>query len=258
MDLEFGDYINRQSTFPKTIKHVKVPPIKCQGIKTKLVRFILGSIHWDGKGRWIEPFVGSGSVVLNAFPVNAYLADTNTHIIKFYQELSNGILNPNLVREYLTTHGEMLYKRGAEYYYEIRDRFNTSPNSLDFLFLNRSCFNGLIRFNSKGLFNVPFGKKPERFRQAYVTKISNQIDYFASVLKHSNWSFDSTHWRESLTQATSDDFVYVDPPYTGRNNDYYNVWEIEDESELLAELKNLPCGFAMSTWKENKYGTYTP
>ncbi len=52
----------------------KAPPIKSQGIKTKLAPFILGSIRWDGKGKWIEPFVGSGAVLFNAAPERALAA----------------------------------------------------------------------------------------------------------------------------------------------------------------------------------------
>ena len=58
------------TTFPKRIEHVKAPPIKSQGIKTKLIPFISENISWSGKGRWIEPFMGSGCVVLNLQPQN--------------------------------------------------------------------------------------------------------------------------------------------------------------------------------------------
>jgi DNA adenine methylase len=61
---------------------------------------------------------------------------------------------------------ENLKKGGQDYYLEVRKRFNEFGNPLDFLFLNRSCFNGIMRFNSKGGYNVPFGHKPERFAQA--------------------------------------------------------------------------------------------
>ena len=54
--------------FPKDLERVKVPPIKCQGIKTKLVEFITSSIKWEGDGTWYEPFMGSGVVTFNALP----------------------------------------------------------------------------------------------------------------------------------------------------------------------------------------------
>src|ERR1700679_3937467 len=136
--------------FPKTILKVSVPPIKCQGIKTKLVPFIGKNIFWDGKGTWVEPFLGSGVVAFNMQPENALLCDTNKHIIKFYQSLQKADIDAFIIREQLTLMGVELAAHGIDYYYEIRKRFNESGDSIDFIFLNRSCFNGLMRFNSKG------------------------------------------------------------------------------------------------------------
>jgi site-specific DNA-adenine methylase len=70
---------------PFSIAHVGVPPIKCQGIKTKLVPFLFSSLQWEEKGRWIEPFLGSGVVAFNLAPRRDLLADTNRHIIGLYQ-----------------------------------------------------------------------------------------------------------------------------------------------------------------------------
>jgi hypothetical protein len=77
---------------PRDIRMAKAPPIKCQGIKTKLVPFIFRNICWDESkgGRWIEPFLGSGVVVLNLAPERALLTDTNQHIIHFYQAIQCG------------------------------------------------------------------------------------------------------------------------------------------------------------------------
>ena len=85
----------------KMESRIRVPPIKCQGIKTKLVRFIMDSISWSDNGRWIEPFVGSGVVVLNVTPHRALLTDVNIHVIRFYNDVANGQLSPNSVRNYL-------------------------------------------------------------------------------------------------------------------------------------------------------------
>jgi len=71
--------------------------------------------------------------------------------------------------------GKKLSKNGQDYYYEVRTRFNERHNPLDFLFLSRAGFNGVIRFNRKGGFNVPFNHKAERFSKAYVTKVVNQV-----------------------------------------------------------------------------------
>src|SRR6185369_2923438 len=139
-----------------------VPPLKCQGIKTKLVGEISRLI--DGRfQRWVEPFCGSCVVAFNLRPKRALLADTNIHIIRLYQEIQRGFIIPALVKDFLTHEGERLRTLGDRYYYIVRERFNANPTSLDFLFLNRSCFNGVMRFNRSGRFNVPFGHKPNRF-----------------------------------------------------------------------------------------------
>lgn len=245
--------LEQSNVLPREATRVRVPPIKSQGIKTKLVPFILSSVKWDGSGRWVEPFVGSGSVVLNVAPSRALLADTNVHIIRFYHDIARGYVTPESVRDFLQRQGRLLASRGDDYYYEVRDRFNANPSSHDFLFLNRACFNGVIRFNSKGEYNVPFGKKPERFNRAYVTKIVNQVAYVSRLIKNRDWTFKVSDWRETIEDVAERDFVYTDPPYFGRHTDYYNNWTEQEATQLLDKLRNLPCGFAMSTWKENKY-----
>ncbi len=160
---------------PKSISLAKAPPIKIQGIKTKLTPFIAASIAWDGDGRWIEPFMGSCAVAMNIAPERALLADTNEHLIRFYQQVQSGLITAPRVQAFLEDEGAKLLARGESHFYEVRARFNAEGNPLDLVFLNRSCFNGIMRFNSKGGFNVPFCRKPERFRQALITKICNQI-----------------------------------------------------------------------------------
>jgi DNA adenine methylase len=238
---------------PRTVKHVIVPPIKCQGIKTKLVKFILNNISWNGKGRWIEPFLGSGVVLFNVQPERALVNDINPHIIRLYQMIYDGSLSSEEVRVYLSAEGKKLLSNGEEYYYLVRERFNQTGNPLDFIFLNRSCFNGVMRFNSKGEFNVPFCRKPDRFRQAYVTKIVNQISQVQKIMRGKDWEFRVGDWRECLENVTADDFVYLDPPYLGRHTDYYQQWSENDAAELARLAQDLPCGFALSMWKENKY-----
>lgn len=241
---------------PINIEHVKVPPIKCQGIKTKLINFISTSIEWNGEGRWIEPFLGSGAVVFNIQPQRATIADTNPHIIKFYQDIQNNIITPEQVREYLYEQGELLSQTGDgadSYFYEVRSRFNENPNSLDFLFLSRSCFNGMMRFNKKGGFNVPFCRKPDRFRQAYITKIVNQIYWVKSVMENKDWVFINQDWKETLNNVQSIDFVYLDPPYAGKHTDYFNKWTDEDSSDLAEIAQQLESGYALSMWADNAY-----
>jgi len=228
--------------------------LKCQGIKTKLVPFILSSLCWNGgQGRWIEPFLGSGVVAFNFAPPVALLADTNIHIIRFYQAIQRGEINRESAREFLECEGRKLAAGEAAYYYEVRQRFNEKHSPFDFLFLNRSCFNGVMRFNRQGGFNVPFGHKPQRFAPAYITKIVNQIGWVAKQMQGKEWEFQVAPWQETLTQAASNDFVYLDPPYIGRSADYFNSWDIKEAESLAAAVQELPCGYALSMWLENRY-----
>jgi len=240
---------------PLRVGHVASAPVKCQGIKTKLVPFILGSIAWDeGRaGRWIEPFCGSCVVALNLAPQRALLADTNRHIIDLYKGIQTGVIAPASVRAHLAEEGKWLVREGAAHYNRVRERFNESGEPLDFLFLNRSCFNGLIRFNKDGAFNVPFGHKPLRFSSAYVSKVANQVAWAVGRIAGRDWEFVVADWQDSLRRATSDDFVYADPPYVGRHADYFNGWTNEDALRLAHAVGELPCGYAVSMWLENRY-----
>ncbi len=243
------------SRLPCSIGHVGVPPIKCQGIKTKLLPFIFRNIKWDAPGgaRWIEPFLGSGVVAFNLATERALLADTNRHIIGLYQAIQRGELTQTTVREFLLSEGKKLNAGGAEYYYTVRERFNKEGVPLDFLFLNRSCFNGVMRFNRQGEFNVPFGHKPQRFTAAYITKIVNQVGWVARQMRGKAWEFRVAGWEELLAEARANDFVYLDPPYIGRHTDYYNAWDEEQAARLAQAARALPCGFALSMWLENRH-----
>lgn len=238
---------------PKHLSRAKAPPIKCQGIKTKLVPFILSSIQWNGQGRWVEPFLGSGVVAFNLVPPRALLADSNEHVIRLYKDVQSGTITPKTVRAHLEREGQILQRRGEKHYYEIRDRFNKTAQPLDFLFLNRSCFNGLMRFNQSGEFNVPFCRKPKRFRAAYVTRITNQVDWLRKRLLGKDWVFTCSDWKETLDAVEAEDFVYLDPPYIGRHAGYYNGWSEDDAMQLAEKVKTLPCGFGYSMWKANRH-----
>lgn len=231
-----------------------VPPLKCQGIKTKLVSSIKLIANSRRFSRWVEPFCGSCVVALNVQPRVALLADTNVHIIRLYQEIQRGEITAAKVRSFLASEGERLRLHGEPYYYEVRARFNESPSSWDFLFLNRSCFNGVIRFNRKGRFNTPYGHKPERFAQAYVTKITNQVARIAKVIAAADdWQFEVSDFRKTLSNTRTGDFVYADPPYAGRHVDYFNSWSGEDEYALSKQLAGLKCDFVLSTWHSNEF-----
>ena len=230
-----------------------VPPIKCQGIKTKLVPWIRAIVPSDFDGIWIEPFLGSGVVVFNVLPKRALLADSNPHLINFYEAISVGAITPASTRRHLESQGAELYRSNGEHYYIVRERFNRIHDPLDFLFLNRACFNGLIRFNRKGEFNVPFCRKPNRFSRSYVTKICNQVKSVRDILTARDFTFATQDLSETIGVAQSADFMYCDPPYVGRHTDYFNNWGEQSEVELAMLLSSVSCRFILSTWHSNRY-----
>ena len=232
---------------------VRVPPIKSQGIKTKLVPWIKSIVPVNFEGLWIEPFMGTGVVAFNIRPKRALLCDSNPHLIKFYNAIKSKEITSSIVKNHLILEGEKLLNSDGQHYYELRNRFNEEGNPLDFLFLSRSCFNGMMRFNKKGGFNVPFCKKPNRFAQALVTKITNQVESISQIIQNGDYTFKLQDFKETLNELESTDLVYSDPPYIGRHVDYFDSWTEEEEFILKNGLLNSNAKFILSTWLSNKY-----
>lgn len=208
-------------------------------------------------GRWIEPFLGTGVVAFNAGYKRALLNDTNPHIINFYKGVQNGTISALQMRDFLFREGEMLRNagdNGYEHYRFVRDRFNREFSPLDFIFLSRAGFNGMMRFSKKGNWNIPFCKKPTRFSQAYITKIVNQIQNVTKIIQpEPDWTFFNKSFSEIIPVATENDIIYCDPPYFGRYVDYYNGWTAEDEELLFNLLRETRAKFILSTWHHNDW-----
>jgi len=233
---------------------VIVPPIKSQGIKTKLVPWIKALAPMVS-GRWIEPFFGTGVVAINSGFHKALLSDINPHIIEFYQAIKTSKITPLRVREFLEKEGKVLENApdaGYEHFRNIRDRFNKYHDPLDFLFLSRAGFNGMIRFNRNGDWNVPFCQKPKRFSRSYITKIVNQVHNVFCLIKP-EWNFAVESFEKIIPQATANDIIYCDPPYLGRYVDYYSGWTEDNERVLFELLSTTPACFILSTWHHNDF-----
>jgi DNA adenine methylase len=230
-----------------------VPPIKSQGIKTKLVPWVQSIVPIGFDGVWIEPFMGTGAVAFNIAPTNALLCDTNPHLVNFYSSLACGEITSEIVRAYLAEEGQSLLEKGEDHYYEVRDRFNKYHSPLDFLFLNRAGFNGMIRFNRKGEFNIPFCRKPQRFAPAYITKIVNQVCCVEKLLRTKSFVFKCQDFSETIREASSTDIIYCDPPYIDRHIDYYSGWDVSDENNLFHALSDFEGKFILSTWHHNDF-----
>lgn len=237
-----------------------VPPINSQGIKTKLVPWINDLLLSSGlspQTNWIEPFFGTGAVGFNSPLHGTHLVgDTNPHIINFYQAVQNGTITAASMRDYLEKEGRLLAQAnddGYAHYRLVRQRFNESHDPYDFLFLSRAGFNGMMRFNRKGDWNIPFCKKAKRFAPAYITKICNQINHIARIIHEKEWIFSNRPFAATIEQAGENDFIYCDPPYFGRYADYYNGWTEQDEAELFQALSKTKAKFILSTWHHNDF-----
>ncbi len=175
------------------------PPLKWAGGKRWQVPYLRTLWVGNEHRRLVEPFCGGMSVTLGLDPSRAVLNDVNPHLMNFYRQLQRG----------LTVSIDM--ENVESLFYQHRDRFNalirlrahdTAEGASLFYFLNRTGFNGLCRFNSRGGFNVPFG----RYKSINYTR-----DFDAYRERFSGWTFTNTD--AVAVPLQFDDFVYADPPY---------------------------------------------
>lgn len=151
---------------------------------------------------YFEPFVGGGAVFFDLLPQKAFLSDLNKELVTTYNVIKNNV--EELIRE-LKKH-----RTDKEYYLEVRSLDPKSLNDVSvasrFIFLNRTCFNGMYRVNKSGGFNVPFGKhtNPMICDEENLRKVS-------SVLK--NVEIKHQDYKKVLEKAKKGDFIYFDPPY---------------------------------------------
>lgn len=181
------------------------PPLKWAGGKYRLLDRIISALP-SGK-RLVEPFVGSGAVFLNADYPSFLLCDLNEDLINFFRWLS--------AEKYA------FIARSKEYFspdfncqgkfYELRERFNSIPYGEEraavFLYLNRHGFNGLVRYNSKGEFNTPFG----RYASPYFPH--KEMGAVADKATRCELEFVVKDFREIFSSLHPGDVIYCDPPY---------------------------------------------
>jgi DNA adenine methylase len=153
-------------------------------------------------GRYFEPFVGGGAVFFDLLPEKGFLSDLNKELVTTYNVIKNDV--DRLIKS-LKKH-----KTDKEYFLEIREQDPKTLSDLNvasrFIFLNRTCFNGMYRVNSKGGFNVPYGKynNPLICDEDNLKKVSKALQ--GIEIKHQDY-------KEVLKKAKKGDFVYFDPPY---------------------------------------------
>ena len=230
-----------------------IPPIKIQGKKTKLVPKIMEIAnnlldeHSD-IDTWVEPFLGSGVVAFNC-PTRikkVIVNDINPHIIKFYKSISDGEITSRKIQEVFEEHNKRLVNEGGLYYTEIKDRFNQTFDTMDFLFLTRTGFNGVMRFNGSGKWNVPFCKLNDRLSKTVIDDLKKTVDELSRLFLAKEFTFHNKSFEEVLETSPANSIFYCDPPYYGLAVQYFKGWGKEDEIRLNEMLKGKV--FIYSTW----------
>ena len=181
------------------------PILKWAGSKRRLVPDLLARIPRKF-GRYYEPFIGGGALFFALNPKRAVLGDVNPDLITTYEAVAS---DPAAVVRGLRRHAAA---HTAKHYYEIRDRWrrrsawSSTRRASVFIYLNKTCFNGLWRVNRAGEFNVPMGRyaapnicEAENLRAAHVALQGVELR--------------TKDYRETLADAEPGDLVYLDPPY---------------------------------------------
>lgn len=185
------------------------PFLRWAGGKGRLVKSLIQYLPKDiSKRKYIEPFVGAGSLFLALQPKKAIISDSNKHLIDTYRYIQK---NPDLVHIYLSQHAK---KSCEKYYYQVRNQYNRSKpsaaQSARFIYLNKTCFNGIFRVNLAGEFNVPYGWKHPPFLPSL-----NHLRQLSKILK--GIKILPYDYQKALKNTTPKDFIYLDPPYPPLN-----------------------------------------
>lgn len=181
------------------------PFLKWAGGKRWLVRRYPRLFEIDFN-RYVEPFVGSGAVFFHTQPERSVISDVNPALMNVYSSLRTDYRR---VWAHLLEHAR---NHNDEYYYEVRSKIFRSESSraAQFLYLNRTCWNGLYRENLRGEFNVPRGTKD--------TVIFDDDDFAAVSEALASTKIMTGDFERVLNGVREDDFVFIDPPYTVKHN----------------------------------------
>jgi DNA adenine methylase len=195
-------------------KNCVKPFLRWAGGKTRLIRFLDNHLPPDlsNGSRYYEPFLGAGSLFFRLEPSRATLSDNNKDLIECFQAVRK---RSDLVSKYLRQH---LLNTCEEYYYKMREKYNTSKPSIAraslFIYLNKTCFNGIWRVNKKGQFNVPYG-----FKEPPCLPSKDELLGASKALKKAKILH--MDYKEIIRYVKERDFIYFDPPYPPLNGTSY-------------------------------------
>ena len=239
------------------------PCIKWVGGKTKLLPILRASLPADIKERrYVEPFFGGGALFFDLQPRNAYLTDANAKLMAMYFSVGR---EPMQVIQELRILSE---RHNQMHYYRARNTFNTTDKLLSdaqraalFIYLNKTCFNGLYRVNGNGDFNAPMGDCVTRAicdPQA-IYDVALALGYVEPsqypIGRNVCLGLGGFPIWELRTYATKNDFIYLDPPYlpvsktsnfTSYTKDNFGLQEHVQLAALFAELDRRGCKIMLS------------
>lgn len=233
------------------------PILKYRGGKSKELPMLLPYIP-DYNGRYIEPFFGGGAMFFHLERPNSIINDINGRLMDFYRAVQNNY--PELKRELADIEQIYTINRAAfdklknenpkkrvnddnePFYYRLRDMYNglidtEYSQAALYYFINKTSYSGMIRYNTRGEFNVPYGRY-KKLNTALITKEHHQL--LANSEIHSN------DYGVIFEMANVDDFIFLDPPYDCifsdyGNEEYRNGWNEEYHRQLAADFFNLGC-----------------
>lgn len=218
------------------------PAIKWAGGKTQLLNIITENLP-DSYNNYYEPFIGGGAVLLSVKPEKALINDINEQLINLYIQIRDSV--DDVLNKINNLDSVPCTK---EFYYSIREQYNQKILSGEkdaqaaalMIWLNKHCFNGLYRVNSKGLFNVPFNNrvKGKSVDESNIRAIS---DY----LNQARVNITCMDFEEACTTVSAGDFVYFDSPYVPESETAYFTdyakggFSLEDHKRLSKLFKCL-------------------
>lgn len=252
------------------------PMIKYRGGKSKEISHFISNMpeHYN---RYIEPFFGGGALYFYLEPQNAIINDVNTKLYSFYKQMQEEYPSVRkqldelqMVYEQNQKEYEGLKKKHPEervenkneaLYYKIRDMFNHKIESeyleaVVYFFINKTAYSGMIRYNAKGEYNVPFG----RYKNLNTQLITDK--HYELLKRTEIYNYD---YSEIFNMAGKNDFIFLDPPYDCVFSDYgneaYRDGFGENEHRRLAnDFANLSCKSMLVIGKtaltEELYGKY--
>jgi DNA adenine methylase len=218
----------------------------------------------DVQGTYIEPFLGSGAVFFKlmsrqAHPGNARLGDVNKQLVNCFIGVRD---NPEGVSDRLDLlqQGYLAAKDRSEFYYKQREIYNATlpkPDAAVFIFINRTCWNGLYRVNQAGRFNVPFGAP----KSEIVIPTRDDLLNASAALAQSH--IRATTWQNTLAFAQPGDFVFMDPPYyselvtddhraTKYQRRQFTLRDHHELSEALVQLERRSIDFILTNSAESE------